>query len=206
MITSPAYSGAAFGTARDGDLFNDELARRRVAHELQVPADWAWARQVHGDQALEASAPGVVGEGDILFTTRPHLPVAVRTADCVPVAIHAEGAVAIVHAGWRGLRAGAIERARQSLESAGHPPHRAALGPAIGPCCYEVGEEVLESFPGSASFTTWGSPSLDLWSEAARRLEPLPVWRADLCTHCEGQFHSYRLDSTDLRQTSVAWQ
>ncbi len=198
--------GAAFGTARDGDLFDDELARRRAARELNVTADWAWVRQVHGDAALEASAPGVIGEGDILFTTRSGLPLAVRTADCAPVAIHADGAVAMVHAGWRGLKAGAIHRARETLQRAGFEPKRAAIGPAIGPCCYEVGDEVLDSFAEGKSSTTWGSNSFDLWSEAARQLEPLEVWRADLCTHCEDHFHSYRANGTPLRQTSVAWQ
>ena len=198
--------GAAFGTVRDGDLFADTSARQRVANELNFPPDWAWATQVHGDSVLEVSTPGMTGEGDVLITTRRGLPVAVRTADCVPVAIHADSAVAMVHAGWRGLEADAITRARVALEQAGHPPLRAAVGPAIGPCCYEVGDEVLEKFPGRASTTSWGTQSLDLWSEAAHQLEPLDVWRADLCTHCEEHFHSFRADGTELRQTSVAWQ
>ena len=198
--------GAAFGTAQDGDLFGDASARERIAAHLDVASDWAWMTQVHGADVLEASAPGVIGEGDILVTAKRGLPLAVRTADCVPVAIHADDAIAMVHAGWRGLEAGALERAQAALEEAGHPPRRAAIGPAIGPCCYEVGDEVLERFPKSAAKTSWGTNSLDLWSEAARQLESLDVWRADLCTHCEDGFNSFRADGTPLRQTSVAWQ
>lgn len=155
---------------------------------------------------MRASAPGVQGEGDVLFTSERGLPVAVRTADCVPVVIHADDAVAIVHAGWRGLEAGAIGRARVALEDSGHVPRRAAVGPAIGPCCYEVGDELRELFPQSQSMTSWGTPSIDLWTEAARQLEPLNVWQSDLCTHCEPHFHSFRADGTSLRQISVAWQ
>lgn len=198
--------GAAFGTVSDGDLFADASARISVSQELNIPSEWAWATQVHGNTVLVATGPGVAGEGDVLLTTTSALPVAVRTADCVPVAIHASNAVAMVHAGWRGLEAGAIGRARAALEDAGHDPHRAAIGPAIGPCCYEVGDEVLARFPESSSMTRWGTQSLDLWSEAVRQLEPLEVWRADLCTHCEPPFHSFRADGTQQRQTSVAWQ
>ena len=198
--------GAAFGTANDGDLFIDAPAREQAAKGLDVSPDWAWMTQVHGDAVLEVSTPGVAGEGDILLTTERGLPVAVRAADCVPVAIHADHAVAMVHAGWRGLEAGAIARARAALEAAGQTPQRAAIGPAIGPCCYEVGDEVLEKFPDSASTTSWGTNSLDLWSEAARQLEPLEVWRADLCTYCEDHFHSFRADGTTMRQTSLAWR
>ena len=198
--------GAAFGTADDGDLFADAAARRRAASDLDVSPEWAWARQVHGAEVMRASAPGVQGEGDVLITSERGLPVAVRTADCVPVVIHADGAVAIVHAGWRGLEGGAIGQARVALEDSGHVPRRAAVGPAIGPCCYEVGDELRELFPESQSMTSWGTPSIDLWIEAARQLEPLNVWKSDLCTHCEPHFHSFRADGTSLRQISVAWQ
>lgn len=204
LITTPAYPGAAFGTAEDGDLSEDR-ARHSVAAELGIADSWAWMRQVHGATVIEVAEPGVAGEGDAIVTTRPGLPLAVRTADCVPVVVHGNEAVGVIHAGWRGLAAGVIESARDALEAEGSPAVRAAIGPAIGPCCYEVGDEVVEALGGRSTTTSSGSQSVDLWSEAARRLSGLEVWRADLCTMCEEPFHSYRGGAGTARQTTVGW-
>lgn len=159
--------------------------------------------QVHGGAVLQVGGPGPAGEADALLTDEPGLPLAVRTADCVPVVIHAETAVAVVHAGWRGLASGVIANALAAL--AEHHPRRAAIGPSIGPCCYEVGTEVIEALD-TPTRTTWGSASVDLWSAAERQLPNVEVWRADLCTYCEAPFHSYRASGTELRQTTVGWQ
>ena len=159
--------------------------------------------QVHGGVVLPVDGPGPAGEADALLTERPGLPLAVRTADCVPVVIHADTAVAVIHAGWRGLAAGVVANALTALGV--HRPRRAAIGPSIGPCCYEVGPEVIEAV-GEPATTTWGTPSVDLWSAAVRQLPDVEVWRADLCTHCEAPFHSFRATGTELRQTTVAWQ
>lgn len=161
--------------------------------------------QVHGAEVLIVDGPGRAGEGDGLVTRAPGLPLAVRTADCVPIVLHAPEAVAIVHAGWRGLAAGVVGAAFSTLAG---EVKRAAIGPAIGPCCYEVGRDVLDALPGFAGETTWGTTSLDLWSLAEHEVAregTVSVWRADLCTHCEGGFHSYRSTGTGDRQTSVAW-
>lgn len=162
--------------------------------------------QVHGGAVRPVEGPGVAGEADGLVTTMVDLPLAVRTADCVPVVIHAESAVAVVHAGWRGLAAGVLAQALSELAEGGDRPVRAAIGPSIGPCCYEVGTEVIEALGGGATTTTWGTASVDLWSAAERQLGEVDVWRADLCTHCEEPFHSYRASGTELRQTSVGWR
>lgn len=154
---------------------------------------------------IQVDRPGDHSEADGLMTSVVGLPLAVRTADCVPVVLHANNAVAVVHAGWRSLLAGVIENARRSLESIGASPLRAAIGPAIGPCCYEVGEEVAEQFGEHVGQTTWGTKSVNLWDDAAARLGGLDVWRADLCTMCEPGFNSYRRDATSARQTTVAW-
>jgi len=161
--------------------------------------------QVHGVKTLQVSTAGPAGEADALMTDVVGLPLAVRTADCVPVVIHAPTAVAVVHAGWRGMAAGVVAAAVDSLRRSGKRPVRAAIGPAIGPCCYEVGTEVVEAFDGRATVTRSGSTSVDLWSEAESQLDGLAVWRADLCTHCEEHFHSYRATGTALRQTTVGW-
>lgn len=161
--------------------------------------------QVHGVEVLRVSDAGPAGEADGLMTDVADLPLAVRTADCVPVVIHATDAVAVVHAGWRGMAARAVAGAVEAMTLAGYRPTRAAIGPAIGPCCYEVGDEVVAAFSGRASVTMSGSTSIDLWSEAESQLAGLAVWRADLCTHCEEHFHSYRATGTSQRQTTVGW-
>jgi len=177
-----------------------------VARDLGIVDDWAWMRQVHGGSVLQVTGPGSAGEADALVTSRPGLPLAVRTADCVPVVIHSDAAVAVVHAGWRGLATGILAGAMAALAEHGDTPRRAAIGPSIGPCCYEVGTEVIDAFGGRAAITSWGAASVDLWSEAERQLAEVDVWRADLCTHCEEHFHSYRASGTELRQTSVGWR
>ncbi|NNF89641.1 MAG: polyphenol oxidase family protein [Acidimicrobiia bacterium] len=202
MITTPAYAGAAFGTVGDGDL-TEPGTRATAADHLGIAGEWAWMHQVHGGAVLQVSRPGPAGDADALLTEQEGLPLAVRTADCVPVVIHADTAVAVVHAGWRGLAAGVVANALEALSE--HHPRRAAVGPSIGPCCYEVGPEVIERV-GAPATTTWGTTSADLWTAAERQLPGVEVWRADLCTHCETTFHSYRATATELRQTTVAWR
>ncbi len=204
LITTPAYAGAAFGTIGDGDLSVPE-ARTRVSGDLGIADEWAWMRQVHGGTVLTVSEPGPAGEADALTTSVVGLPLAVRSADCVPVVVHADKSVVVVHAGWRGLVAGVIPHAVAALTERGDLPRRAAIGPAIGPCCYEVGDEVVEALGGKSTQTSWGAQSVDLWTEAANQLMGLDVWQADLCTNCENNFHSYRETGTELRQTTVGW-
>ena len=119
------------------------------------------------------------------------MPMLALTADCVPVAIvRTDGApaVAVVHAGWRGLAAGVVEAAVSALGEG----TAAAVGPSIGPCCYEVGPEVSALF--DRDLTTHGR--LDLWSATERALARAgvsSVERLDLCTRCHpDQFFSHR--------------
>lgn len=204
LITTPAYAGAAFGTIDDGDL-SAPADRQLAARALGIADEWAWMHQVHGDAIETVDRPGPAGEADGLVTAVPALPLAVRTADCVPVVIHSPEAVAVVHAGWRGLASGVIGRAVAAITQLAGTPTRAAIGPSIGPCCYEVGEEVTSALGAGVSTTTWGTTSVDLWTTAESQMPGVEVWRADLCTHCEANFHSYRQSATALRQTTVGW-
>lgn len=89
------------------------------------------------------SESGGWGDADVIMTERRGLPIAIATADCVPVVLMAENAVAIVHAGWRGARAGVIRAAIDAMNNAGHPTLRAAIGPAICKASFEVGPEAV---------------------------------------------------------------
>ncbi len=169
------------------------------------------ATQVHGSRVVvvtEAPKPGEVvdaGECDALVTSLPGVGLVVQTADCVPVILAAANAVGVVHAGWRGAAAGVARVAAEAflaltrdVDSA-----RAWLGPAIGPCCYEVGEEVAENFaPAHRRPGAGEKPHLDLPSAVRSQLEAAGIRRERImqpngCTFCGGdRFASYRRDGT----------
>lgn len=140
-----------------------------------------------------------------MFTTKEGLPLAIFTADCAGVAIHARGAVGVAHAGWRGAASGVVTALILDMRRAGFEPTIAAMGPALGPCCLEVGPEVTAQFDGFTSKTSWGSPSIDLEEALRAQLDGLEIWAADRCTlHEEGWF-SHRRDRTAARMATIAW-
>ncbi len=205
MIRPPGFAGAAFGTAAAGDLRRDHAARARVSADLGIPQDWAYLNQVHGAVVVSADRSGNLGDGDAIVTQSADIPVMVATADCVPIVLEAAGAAAVVHAGWRGAAAGVLEAALEVLDAMGRHPQRAAIGPAIGPCCYEVGPEVAELFPGFVSQTTWGSTSVDIPAYLESKLGGIEVWNSNECTFTSDRMNSWRRDHTKERQVAVAW-
>lgn len=205
MIQPPGFRGAAFGSAAQGDPKRDDAAKRTIAAALGISARWAITRQVHGKVVRFARRPGTLGDGDGIVTGVAGLPVAVVTADCVPVVLESPDAVGIGHAGWRGAAGGVVGAVREAIAGVGRPVQRAAIGPAIGPCCFEVGPEVAEVFPDQQAVTTWGTASVDLAAAVASQLEGIDTWSAGICTMCDPRYHSYRRDGTRLRQVAVAW-
>jgi YfiH family protein len=169
---------------------------------VRVPAlfNLATLRQIHSATCVSAAGrSGVLGRGDALLENTPGSVVAVKTADCLPILLVDERhrAVAAVHAGWRGTVAGIVQRAVEAMrEQFGSLPREihAAIGPGIGPCCYEVGPEV------AAQFGRQGRAHVDL-AEANRRqlieagVTPERIYASNLCTMCRsGEFHSFRRD------------
>jgi polyphenol oxidase len=206
MTVIPAsLRGGAFGTSMDGDGRKDEGDRHRMSERLGIPAAWAWARQVHGTRVREVFAPGEQGEADALFTRSATLVLAVATADCFPVIVEGDDGVGIAHAGWRGAAAGVVGELVSSMQEAGIRPRRAAVGPGIGPCCFEVGPEVAGQFGGFGSTTTWGTQAVDLVAALAGHLDGLAVEVIGVCTRTDDRFHSHRRDGTTRRQVSLAW-
>jgi hypothetical protein len=205
MIRPQGFRGAAFGTLADGDLRFDDAGRRRVSRLLDIPSEWAFVTQVHGNRVVFVERPGLQGEADAMVTTTAGVPLAVATADCVPVVLEGPGFAAVIHAGWRGAAAGIIPATLRALRARGLEVARAAIGPAIGAGCYEVGDEVAGHFPGFVSQTTWGSQSIDLPEIAAAALDGVDLWRSGICTYTDRAFASYRRNRTDLRQVAVAW-
>ena len=142
---------------------------------------------------MHKARAGTRGEpGDGLWTDEPGVPLLAMSADCLPIAIarlDQPRSLAVLHAGWRGLAEGVIAAGAAAL---GAGPKAAMVGPAIGPCCYEVGEEVAELFDADLT----AGRKLDLWSAAERALRAAgveTVERADLCTQCNPElFFSHR--------------
>jgi YfiH family protein len=181
-----------------------------IAGSLGMDAsDVVRVRQVHGRDVLVVREGDVIeplAEADALVTTDPARVVSVRVADCVPILIADRGrrAVAAVHAGWRGTANGVVTAAVEALEALGIPASDliAAIGPSIGPCCYQVDARVREDFarryPGADSwFTPDGDARwrLDLWCANEAQLESAGVsagsiLRAATCT-ADGLSHWY---------------
>ena len=165
----------------------------------------AWLRQRHGADAASAAAPGPAGDGDALIVSAPGVAATVFVADCVPVLMAAGDAVAAVHAGWRGLASGVLASGVDQLSgesSRDGAPVEAWIGPAIGPCCYEVGEDVavqVESRSGAEAVVRGPGrkPHLDLPLAASRQLADLGVERVstvERCVRCDPAWWSYRRD------------
>jgi polyphenol oxidase len=170
VVPAPFYwTEESWGPALRCRAIDEVAAGLFTTRTLQLSSDADWARiadavgaptvvtvtQVHGNRAVVLRRGQGLPEGrpeaDVLVSERPDVAIAVRAADCVPILIADQrtGAVAAVHAGWRGTAAGAARIAVETLgEAFGANPAdlRVAIGPSIAECCYEVGAELREAF------------------------------------------------------------
>jgi YfiH family protein len=205
-------SAAPFDALNLGDRVGDDPAAveenwRRLAAATGL--GFARVRQVHGAEVVEAEGPCLPAlEADAVLSRRPGVAACVAVADCVPVLLAdpAAGLVAAVHAGWRGTLARAAAAGVAALERAGAARARlvAAVGPSIGPCCYQVSAELAGQFEaafGPEVIRRGGpdGPRLDLWAANARTLREAGVGeveRLDRCTACDPlRFFSHRRDA-----------
>ena len=151
---------------------NVEENRRRLCTAVGADAGaLALNRQIHSATVHRAHAAARGEPGDGLWSDEPGLPMLKLVADCVPIALaRANGeapALALLHAGWRGLLEGVVASGATAL---GPARFAAVVGPAIGPCCYEVGREVAEPFAASFGSDVLRGRNLDLWTSAERAL------------------------------------
>lgn len=180
--------------------------RARLARAADVD-DLRLTRQVHGAAIAADDDPRAEADGRI--TAERGVAATVLVADCLPVALAGPGGVAMLHAGWRGLAAGILRDGAARLQALGGGPLHAAIGPGIGLCCFEVGDEVRDAFaahPGARR-----GRNLDLKAIARRELRDAGVATVEdceLCTACEPElFFSHRRDGARTgRQAGVAWR
>ena len=188
-MSEGAYASLNLGV-RTGDDPQRARENRRIAC-ARLGADigrLAHNYQVHSNRVVRA-ASGQSGErADGLWTDEPGVPLLATSADCLPIVlVRAEGAqrVAVLHAGWKGLLDGVV---KAGVDALGGGVIVAAIGPAIGPCCYEVGEEVAAPYRERFGDDVMQGRNLDLWTSAERALRAarvVRVHRFDRCTSCE---------------------
>jgi YfiH family protein len=236
LVELPGGGRALFTTRRGGNLSmaagpgaeRGALLRERLRTRLGV-SELAHVRQVHGAtvRSIDAVAPpearpqarraagtrAAPAEADALVTALRGVALMVLVADCLPIALASDDAIAVVHAGWRGLAAGVVERSVAALRALSGPRARAPValvGPGAGACCYEVGPEVRAALGVARGGADEGRSRVDLRAIAAARL-----WAAgagevrDLgsCTICDERFYSHRREGARAgRQAVVAWR
>jgi polyphenol oxidase len=205
-VSEGDFSSLNLGILTEDDPARVVENRTRLCNAVGADADGAtMAWQRHGSTVTRARPRGIVTPGTVyahcdgLWSDEQGRAMLLLTADCMPIAIaRGEGqtpAVEILHAGWRGLLAGIVSAGVRALGG-----HRlaAAIGPSIGPCCYEVGEEVAEPFREAFGEDVSRDGKLDLWTAAERALRAAgveEVERFDICTSCHGErFFSHRRD------------
>ncbi len=193
--------------------------RERLTRQLPDVGSLQWLRQVHSARVERLVSAGDPLEADGLISRVPGVACCVLTADCLPVFLcAADGAeVGLLHAGWRGLSAGIVERGVAAMST---PPDRirAWLGPAIGPCHFEIGEEVRavllhgdDSLPDACwrSAPEPGKFFTDLYAIARHKLKKLGVSEVtggEACTYCDSQrFFSYRRDGETGRIVNLIY-
>jgi polyphenol oxidase len=204
------------GGRRQGDFADPMSPASAFAQRSFGDASWTWLHQVHGDRVVVVDQPGacVAEEADAAVTTCVGAALMIRTADCAPVGLASpEGAVAAVHAGWRGLMAGVIENAVGVLRSLGATEVTAALGPCIAPHAYRFSAADLDAVAARYGERVVGTddaghPALDL-PEAVRaalgRAGATLLADAQVCTHCSADHWSWRANRDNGRQATVVW-
>ncbi|MCS7277359.1 MAG: peptidoglycan editing factor PgeF [Aquificaceae bacterium] len=190
-----------------GLMFSLVRGRTRVViKRWEEDADVVTLRQVHSSEVHVLEDPLYGVEGDAIITYRRGLKVGVRTADCVPVALLGSKTVAVIHAGWRGLKSNIIEKTLEKL-SLFEPLENflAFVGPSAKACCYEVGEEFKEHFKSLQIKNQ--RHYMDTQEEALIRLKKEGIkhfFLYGVCTICHHAFPSYRKDKTEERMLTFA--
>lgn len=202
-----------------GDKVENVRQNRDLLRKI-LPGEPCWLNQVHGSHVVNAGATSELPEADASFSLRKNEVCLVQTADCLPVLFCDEAGtvVAAAHAGWRGLLEGVLENTLKQMRQAGTGEILAWMGPAIGPTCFEVGDDVRLSFSGKdKNFDRYfklaseqsGKYLADIYGLARDVLEKNKVKKiagGGFCTVSEpDRFYSYRRDGVTGRMGTCIW-
>jgi YfiH family protein len=198
-VSSGPYSSLNLGLLTDDEAANVEENRSRLCAAVDAQLErLCMNRQVHAAAVHRALAGVRDREGDGLWTDEPSLPMLKLTADCLPVAVaRARGrpALALLHVGRLGLLSGVVAAGIAAVDGG---PTAAIVGPGIGPCCYEVGDEIRAAYRARFGPSVVRGRNLDLWTAAERALRHAgvrSVERTDVCTACNPrEYFSHRRD------------
>lgn len=209
--------GIRFTDSTDGSFASSEpdrdLDQRRRAVADGRPV--SWLTQVHGAMVVEVTGPqgGAGDRADAAVTTMPGVALSVVTADCAPVVLTSDRAVAAVHAGWRGLVAGVLPAAVEAMRAHGAEEITAWLGPCIRARCYEFGSADLDTAaavlgdPVRAT-TAWGTAAFDVTAAVTGSLAHAGVDQlvdTGVCTACSPVHYSHRARADKGRQAAFVW-
>ncbi|MGR5168097.1 peptidoglycan editing factor PgeF [Vibrio astriarenae] len=216
-VSSSPFSSLNVGMHVGDNEQNVLENRSRLAIEAAMPSAPVWLNQTHSSDVLELFRPtGNVLDGDASFTSVAGVVCAAMTADCLPVLLADENGeqVAAVHAGWRGLADGIVEKAAAKFSG----KVIAWLGPAIGPDAFEVGQDVFDEFvsQNKQAQQAFGQSDTDankyyanmhlLATQALNRVGITDIYRDSRCTYLNPeQFFSYRRDGQTGRQVTCIW-
>lgn len=210
------YQGLNLGTHVGDELAKVEQNRRWLTEQAQMPSAPVWLNQTHSTVVAEINSPTEqVLQADGLFTQSSDVVCSAMTADCLPVLLcNSKGTqVAAVHAGWRGLANGIVEKALEKFDG----EVMAWIGPAIGAKVFEVGADVVEAFVSideraKTAFTPrnqeakWLADMNILVTQRLQRVGVEQIYYSQLCTYADAdRFYSYRRDGVTGRQATFIW-
>lgn len=220
------FSAAPYGDGKGGGGLNlgvhvgDDpslVARNRALLRASLPAEPAWLNQVHGARVVDArEVAGTAVDADACVASERGVVCVIQTADCLPVLFcdSKGGVVGAAHAGWRGLAGGVLQATAARMRDAGAGEIMAWLGPAIGPQEFEVGQDVVDAFPGKgAAFRDIpGKPGkylADIYLLARAALGEAGIGKISgggFCTVSDQErFYSYRRERVTGRMASLVW-
>lgn len=201
-----------FTSANLGDHVGDEAAsvlENRAQLESQIGMPIVFMNQVHGDTVVLVEGKTNTPTCDALITTERKLAVAVMVADCIPLLLKSDVAVAAVHVGRKGLMNGVARKTIDAMRDLGAEVIHSYIGPNICGSCYEVGadifNEVVSKYPSSDSSSRTGKATLDLVSGLKTDLKDTVLLDLSSCVLEDKNSFSYRRDGITGRQAGVIW-
>jgi len=201
-----------FTSANLGDHVGDEAAsvlENRDQLESQIGMPIVFMNQVHGDTVVLVEEKTNTPTCDALITTERKLAVAVMVADCIPLLLKSDVAVAAVHVGRKGLMNGVARKTIDAMRDLGAEVIHSYIGPNICGSCYEVGadifNEVVSKYPSSDSSSRTGKATLDLVSGLKTDLKDTVLLDLSSCVLEDKNSFSYRRDGITGRQAGVIW-